>query len=118
MSERGRDFDQVAELALRFIRRKRPNESPARWDAFAGAVTYAVTGWRLFSERGGPTVRELAAGRACPPYWDMRAVIARLLAEDSPIFGELTDLHRRCWVEEHCFDDDPDDVRELSGQNL
>lgn len=112
---RGRSFEWIAKLALRFIRRKRPGEALARQEAFVSAVTLAVTGWRP-SLGKGPTVREWAAARVCSPHWDLRAAIAMLIAEDGPIFGPITDLHRECWVEEECYDDDPRDARELSGQ--
>lgn len=35
-------------------------------------------------------------------------------AEDGVIFGPLTNLHRHCWQNEYCFNDDPEDLRALS----
>ncbi|QQS15338.1 MAG: hypothetical protein IPK84_03135 [Candidatus Moraniibacteriota bacterium] len=112
---RGWSLEQVARIASLFIRWKHSNESLAKQDAFVSAVTFAVTGWRP-SLGKGPTVREWAAARVCRPYWDVRSAIAVLVAEDGPIFGPITDIHRQCWAEEDCLDDDPRDVRELSGQ--
>lgn len=36
--------------------------------------------------------------------------------ENGVVFGPVTDLHHTCWKCEHCFDDDPEDIRALVEQ--
>jgi len=38
-----------------------------------------------------------------------------MLSDKGPIFGPITKLHRSCWENENCFDDDPSDVKRLDG---
>ena len=65
---------------------------------------------------GGPSVREHVVGRLyVGEQVSVKTAYRRLLDSDGPIFGPLTDLHRYCWRNEHCFDDDREDVAELQG---
>lgn len=109
------DHNQILDRAMKIARKRYPKASPKRWAAFANGVAYAVTGWS--GGFGGPSVREHAAARVCRPYQDFDSAVRKLIAENGVVFGPLTDLHRECWICEHCFDDDPDDVRSLSEQS-
>lgn len=114
MEDEKMEYNAILERAMKIARKRRPHASPQRHAAFANAVAYAVTGWS--GGYGGPSVREHAAARVCPPYQDFDSAVRQLIAENGVVFGSITGLHQKCWVEEHCFDDDPDDVRELSRQ--
>ncbi len=82
-------------------------------NAFARTAAALVTGLPLGTV-GGPTAREHAALRQLgQSRWTFEEVVGVLGREDGLMFGPLTDLHRQVWVEEFCFDDDPDDVVEL-----
>ncbi|QQS20996.1 MAG: hypothetical protein IPL87_00350 [Candidatus Moraniibacteriota bacterium] len=109
--------DDISILFLRAVqaaREKYPMKSDVEWFAYASSLVYAVTGQAVGNI--GPTVREHAARRICPPYRSFESARDILLAEDGPIFGPLTPVHRKCWVEENCFNDKPADVGELSEQ--
>ena len=100
--------DDVLERALAIANKRQPDASQQHKAAFANAVQYAVTGWS--GGYGGPSVREHAAARVCPPKMTFDAAVETLIAADGVIFGPLTELHMICWASEHCFDDDPADV--------
>lgn len=105
--------EDVLERAMRLIQERKPNASIQKKAAFANSVQYLVTGWS--GGFGGPSVREHAA---CRLYgvrrYSFEEAVELLISEEGPIFGPLTEIHRQCWEEEYCFDDDPDDVRQLS----
>ena len=112
------EYTEVLERAMAWARENRPDASPHRHAAFANSVAYAVTG--MSGGYGGPSMREHAASREVvnhgynlDHHLDYEKAIEVLGREDGVIFGPLTDLHRACWECEHCFDDDPDDVRDL-----
>ena len=110
-----REYNQILERAMTLVKQQRPDVSAQKHAAFANAVAYLVTGWA--GGYGGPSVREHAASwqyGATKPYTFEKAV-ELLLDPEGVIFGAISDIHRRCWESEHCFDDDPDDVRALSG---
>ena len=95
--------------------RRYQNDLFPKKTAFANSVAYLVTG--MSGELGGGrSVREHAASRLHGPggnYFFEHAV--DLLIQDSgPIFGPITEIHRICWEEEECFDDDTDDVAHLT----
>lgn len=102
----------VSEQAILLVRERRPHASLAHKAAFANSVLYLVTGES--GGFGGPSVREHAAARRYGDrQWSFEEAVKVLLREDGVIFGPLTDLHRACWKEEHCFDNDPVDVEAL-----
>ena len=107
------NFHEVLDRALKIARERQPQASSQKHAAFANAVSYAVTGYS--GGYGGPSVREHAAARVCPHPSEFDTAIEILIADNGPIFGPLTDLHTMCWENEHCFDDDPEDVRILNG---
>jgi len=107
-----RGSDNVLERAMRLIQERRPDASMQKKAAFANSVQTLVTGWS--GGYGGPSVREHAAshqhgGKQCT----FEEAVRILIADDGVIFGPITDLHRMCWEDEYCFDDDPQDVAEL-----
>lgn len=106
---------EVYEQAQAVAKERRPQASEYKVAAFARSVTTLVTGW--VATTGGPSVRDHSASVL---YGDQGGytfdeAVEILIREDGLIFGPITDLHRQCWQEKYCFDDDPDDVRELSG---
>jgi hypothetical protein len=112
----GSEVEGVLERAMRLIRERKPQASLQKKAAFANSVQTLVTGWS--GGFGRPSVREHAASRlygAKAGRYTFEEAVELLILDEGPIFGPLTEIHRRCWEEEFCFDDDPDDVRELSG---
>ena len=111
------NFYEIAQRARELAEERRPSESPQKRDAFANSVAYLVTG--MAGGYGGPSVREHTACRQYGQkgqlngHWPFEEAANLLLREDGPIFGPLTSFHRQCWREEHCFDDDPQDIVEL-----
>jgi hypothetical protein len=49
-----------------------------------------------------------------PGEISFETAVEELIKDDGVVFGPIIDLHRMIWSEEHCFDDDPEDVAELS----
>lgn len=111
------DNDKVLEKAMSWINEHRPDASDQKKAAFANSVAYLVTGWS--GGYGGPSVREHAAARlkTQKPSWTFEEACAELNRDDGVIFGPITDLHRLCWEQEHCFDDDPEDLKLLQGSS-
>jgi hypothetical protein len=109
------DSQSVLEQAKRLIDERKPQASEQKRAAFALSVAYLVTGESIMGELGGPSVREHAASHQFGPggRYDFDKAVELLISDDGPIFGPITDLHRQCWVSEHCFDDDPSDMAEL-----
>jgi len=101
----------VLEAAKAWIYQQRPEASAEKRNAFASVVMSMVTGWVT----GTSSVRALAADRLYGEGgYSFEEALAILNRDDGPIFGPLTELHRQCWEEEFCFDDDPVDVAELT----
>jgi len=110
--ETRQDPSAVAEQAMDWIKQNRPEASPQHKAAFANAVTSKVTGFT--GGFGGPSVREHAAARIrCGERMSFEEAVNLLNADDGPVFGPITKLHRVMWRVEHCFDDDPADLQEL-----
>lgn len=107
------EYHEILEKAKRIVEERKPQASVQKKAAFANSVAYLVTG--MAGGYGGPSVREHAVARYYPGRYSFEEAVELLLKEDGPIFGPLTEVHRRCWEEEHCFDDDPRDVEELEG---
>lgn len=107
------DYHDILEQAKQYIEERRPEASPQKIAAFANSVAYMVTG--LAGGYGGPSVREHAAAREFGPGGghSFEEACRLLSSEEGPIFGPITKLHRVCWREEFCFDDDPEDLRAL-----
>ncbi len=107
-------FDSDLHSAMDTARKERPQASPQKHAAFANSVAAMVHGWS--GGFGGPSVREHAASWTftSKPY-SFDDAVRLLLDEQGVIFGPLTDIHRRCWEDEYCFDDDPDDLKQLEG---
>lgn len=105
---------EVGDAAMRYARRHFPHASNPRRAAFANAVCRAVTGcdggW------GGPSVREHAATRTLhrSPRLTYAEAVERLGDLNGVIFGPITDIHHACWAQEHCFNDDEQDVADLA----
>jgi len=104
--------ENVLDKAMSLIQEKKPSASIQKKAAFANSVQTLVTGWS--GGYGGPSVREHAA---CRKYGGQRypfeEAVRLLIADDGIIFGPITDIHRYCWEEEYCFDDDLRDIAEL-----
>lgn len=111
------EYKNVLEKAKQFIDERMPATSAQKRAAFANSVAYLVTG--LSGGYGGPSVREHAAshkyGLGGRLTYD--EAVAWLSDPKDVIFGPLTDVHRGCWAHEYCFDDDPDDIRNLESLN-
>lgn len=109
-----RPKDQWAELHQLALARL-PQCSQHQRNCFARAVMALIGAVKLGQAGGGPTSREHAAlglhGQGGRPTFE--SAVELLIAEDGPIFGPISDIHRQCWVEEFCFGDDPGDVAEL-----
>jgi hypothetical protein len=106
----------VLEQARRWIEEKRPQASEYKKAAFANSVMTILTGWS--GGYGGPSVREHTALRMYGEgKYTFESVVELLNNDDGPIFGPLTDIHRECWEEEYCFDDDPQDIAELGSES-
>jgi hypothetical protein len=106
---------EALERAKALIEERKPEASPQKKAAFANSVAYLVTGWS--GGYGGPSVREHAASYrflGMAGRFSFDEAVRVLIADDGPIFGPISDLHRQLWLTEHCFDDDPADVEELS----
>jgi hypothetical protein len=104
--EQATEFGDVAQRALQVACACHPAAAPQRHAAFANAVADAVTG--LSGGYGGPSVRELAARVVIAgARLDFVAAVTRLIGDDGPIFGPLTDVHRQVWDERECRDEDP-----------
>lgn len=113
--------DEILEQALQEAQARWPDASSQRHAAFANSVAYLVTGWS--GGYGGPSVREHAAcrmyagqGPLDEGFWPEEEATRLLLDPSGPIFGPFIELHLACWREEHCFDDDPQDIIELEGR--
>ena len=108
------DYDLAVQEAEAYVEKQRPRASPQRKVAFANSVAYLVTG--MSGGIGGPSVREHAASRLHGPGGNCfyEQAVDVLIQDNGPIFGPITDLHRACWEEEECSNDDPDDIAELS----
>lgn len=115
------EFDEfviVLEVARWVVEQKRPEASPQKKAAFANSVAYLVTGWRGGQkEYHGPSVREHAVVHRYGPggRHSFEGACDLLLKDDGVIFGPITDLHRKCWVEEFHQDDDPQDRVAIEG---
>ena len=106
---------EVLEAAKAWIDEKRPQASNHHRCAFANSVQSMATG--CVGGYNGPSAREQAALRQYAESvgkTKFEDALALLNSDDGPIFGPITDLHRQCWKEEFCFDDDPVDVAELT----
>ncbi len=106
--------DSVLEKARALVEERKPGASPQHKAAFANSVAYFVTGES--GGYGGPSVREHAASRIAytRASWTFDEAVLELIRDDGVIFGPITDLHRQCWEDEYCFDDDATDVALLS----
>ena len=110
------DYSKVLEDAKKFIDAAKPNASSQKRAAFANSVAYLVT--RMSGGFGGPSVREHAASYELGDReWSYGDAVAELQRDDGLIFGPLTPAHRTCFQNEHCFDDDPQDLAELNAHN-
>ena len=106
-------YQEALERALKIARERRPDAAPQRHAAFANSVAYLLTG--TSGGYGGPSVREHAASHQFGGQrLDFDQAVKKLIADDGPIFGPLTELHRQLWTDENCFDDDPADIAALT----
>jgi hypothetical protein len=130
------NFDEIIKMAFDWGKVNYPNSNIYRYEAFASSVAYLVTG---ASGGSGPSVRTHAVswslagdGYNVPAQTSMGVLTLQFpdgrlpLAGEwefnkacefaSPIcFGELPKIAFRIYQEEHCFDDDPEDVKILRG---
>lgn len=113
--------------------------SPQKHAAFANSVAYLVTGYS--GGYGGPSIREHAVswalsgpnGQQVPVETNLGTLVGQIPDGSLPqagewefeaacqfaapiVFGLLTDLHRRVYESEHCFDDDHVDILRLNNQ--
>ncbi len=106
--------DDVLNRAMRLIQERNPKASLQKRATFANGVFYLVTGYS--GGFGGPSVREHAIPRVLGQGGgrSFDEAVELLISDDGPIFGPITDVHRHCWENECCFDDDPEDIKQLS----
>lgn len=102
----------LVERVMRLVDQRRPDASAPRRAAAVNTIVKLMTG--VTAGMGGPSVRERTAvkqlgGRT----WELSNAVDAVLADDGPVFGPLTDLHRRVWAVEFCMDDDPEDIDQL-----
>jgi hypothetical protein len=101
-------YDQAYEL----IKEKRPEIGEAKKAIFVNCVGYLVTG--ASGGIGGPSVREHAVGYLYHVgSYSFEQAVEICLADDGPVFGPLQRIHHQIWQNEHCFDDDIEDVKKL-----
>ena len=128
----------ILEDALAWGKVKNPNRNNYRHCAFANSVSYLVTGGS--GGYGGPSIREHAVSWSLagdgynspvetnlgnintqfpdgrlprPGEWEFE----RACQFAEPIcYGQLPAIAKRIYQEEYCFDDDPDDLRDLNQQ--
>jgi hypothetical protein len=106
------EHDEVLERARQLVEKQKPKASGQHKAAFCNSVAYLVTGWS--GGYGGPSVREHAASWLyAGKRYSFDDAVDLLIQDDGVIFGPISKVHRQCWNEEHCFDDDPVDVNEL-----
>jgi hypothetical protein len=106
------EYNKVLTQARELSEKERPEASAYKHAAFANSVAYAVTGWS--GGYGGPSVREHAAARVTRPEMTVEDACEELLKKEGVIFGPIIDLHRAMFRDEHCFDDDPEDLEILN----
>lgn len=126
---------QILARAKDWGQKKYPNAAVQRHAAFANSVCYLVTG--LSGGYGGPSIREHAVswsligdgsraiaqtnlgnltvlfpdGRLpMPGHWDFNR--ACQFAE-TIVYGQLPAIAKAIIEQEHCFDDDPEDLKLL-----
>lgn len=107
--------------AQNYIEQKYPEASQSKNTAFANSVQYLVTGWS--GGFGGPSLREHAASYAVAHRGSLEnglyafdEAVKILEHPDGVIFGPIQEVHRVCYQNEHCFDDDPEDLKILGGK--
>ncbi|OQA03212.1 MAG: hypothetical protein BWY68_00802 [bacterium ADurb.Bin400] len=109
-------YDEVLQRARRLAEERHPQASTQTHVAFANSVASLVTG--SSGGYGGPSVREHAASQMHGGRnYTFEEAVELLLDPQGVIFGPIAEIHRICWTDEHCFDDDPDDIRVLSGES-
>jgi hypothetical protein len=125
----------VLKLALKWAKLNYPDSNNYRYSAFANSVNYLVTGWS--GGYGGPSVREhlcswslvgdgdidmvdTDSGSFTVLYPDGRLPRAGDWNFDNAIqfcknicFGILPRLALKVVVQECCFDDDPNDLKQI-----
>lgn len=127
-------ISQVLSKAKNWGQKKYPSAAMQRHAAFANSVCYLVTG--LSGGYGGPSIREHAVswslisdgsritqtnlgnltvllpdGRLpMPGHWDFNR--ACQFAE-TIVYGQLPAIAKAIIEQEHCFDDDPEDLKLL-----
>lgn len=121
---------QILARAKDWGQKKYPNAAVQRHAAFANSVCYLVTG--LSGGYGGPSIREHAVswsligdgrranigkltvlfpeGLPMPGHWDFDR--ACQFAE-TIVYGQLPAIAKAIIEQEHCFDDDPEDLKLL-----
>lgn len=106
------EYNSVLAQALSLAKERRPDASIQKQAAFAAGVLYLTAG--VAGGYGGPRVREHAVSYLYGgALYSFEEAVNLLLDESGPVFGSLTEVHKRCWLEQYCFDDDPQDVAEL-----
>jgi len=116
MAEEMADYNEILEKARALIEKEKPGASAHKKAAFANGVAYLTTGWS--GGYGGPSVREHAVNSVVsrlgiPGEIEFDAAVKELIKDDGVVFGPITDLHRDIYENDHCFDDDPEDLRIL-----
>lgn len=106
-------YNEVLEKARGIVEKEKPEASAQKHAAFANSVAYLVTG--ASGGYGGPSVREHAAARLRNRAYSFEEAVKELLDDNGLIFGPIIDIHRQCWENEHCFNDDPEDILLLEG---
>lgn len=133
----------ILESALEEGKNRHPNSPVQHHAAFANSVAYLMTG--MSGGYGGPSVREHsvswalsgAGGKQQAMQTNIGQIVLQIpdgtlknagkwsygkaLEFAEPLcYGELTELHQKCFKQEHCFDDAPEDIealKKLSGSN-
>ncbi len=98
-------YDLILEKAYEYGQMYHPDAPAEQHAAFANSVAYAVT--RTSGGFGGPSMRQHLAARLTPEKLPFDEAIK---AVEDCCYGELTEEHARMIIEEHCFDDAPEDL--------
>lgn len=131
-------YEKTFRAAKKWSRKHYPETNNYRRAAFANSVVYLVTGASV-SFGGGPSIREHIVSWSLvgdgvrstiqtelgeltllnpdgripgPGEWEFEAACEYA----APIcFGRLPAIAKTVYAQEHCFDDDPEDLAELNG---
>ena len=130
------NIDKLHSKAFKYGQEQHQDAHVNRHHAFANSVVYLVTG---MSGGAGPSVREHLVSWALAGDGHIGSVNTNLgsltvitpdsrvkragewsyaeaiLFAEPIVYGQLPELAKRVYLQEHCFDDDPADLEQLRG---